>query len=201
MDGIDRISQRIIEDAQAEAAGVIEDAQDRARSLKDRRTIEVEKNNERLHRENSDKAQERKRRMLAVAQLEMRKDILTVKQELIDKAMEEARKAIIHMPREEYRDMIARMLIGSAEGDEEVVFSKADSERLDKGLIEEVNTNLKEQGKKGNLKLSPDRGSFDGGFILRSGGMEINNTFESIIRMSRDELESQVAHILFGEEG
>ena len=31
--------------------------------------------------------------------------------------------------------------------------------------------------------------------------MEINNTFGTLIRMSRDEVESQLARILFKEEG
>ena len=50
MNGIDRISQRILEDAQAEAARIIEEAEERARSIKDRKTKEVRKNNQKLHR-------------------------------------------------------------------------------------------------------------------------------------------------------
>lgn len=201
MNGIDQISERILEDARAEATRIIEDAQEKARSIKDKKVEETRRNNEKLSKENMDKAQERKRRMLAVAELDMRKEILSVKQEMIDEAMERVKQAIMVMPRDEYRRIIADMLVESAQGDEEVFFSVADEGRLDQSLIDEVNDKLIGQGKKGELRLSPNRETFDGGFILKSGGMEINNTFDAIVRMSRDLVESKVAGILFGEEG
>lgn len=201
MDGIDRISQRILDDAQAEAARIIEEAKQRARSIKDKRIEEVEKNNQKLHEENMAKAQERKRRMLSAAELEMRKEILAAKQHMIDEAMEKAKQAIMDMPKEEYCKIIFGMLLESAQGHEEVIFSTADKDRLDQSLIDQVNQALIEQGKSGELKLSPERENFEGGFILRSGGMEINNTFGAILRMSRNHLEARLAEILFGKEG
>ncbi len=105
------------------------------------------------------------------------------------------------IPRDEYRRVISKMLLESAQGYEEVIFSAADEERLDQSLIHQVNKELKEQGKRGELRLSAERGQFDGGFILRSGGMEINNTFGAILRMSRNHLEARLAEILFGKEG
>lgn len=201
MNGIDRISQRILEDAQAEAARIIEEAEQRARSIKDRKVKEVEKSNQKLHEENMAKAQERRRRMLSAAELEMKKETLAAKQQMIDEAMEKAKQAIMDMPKDEYGRVISKMLLESAQGHEEVVFSAADEERLDQSLIDQVNQELKEQGKKGELKLSPERGEFEGGFILRSGGMEINNTFGAILRMSRNHLEARLAEILFGKEG
>ena len=201
MNGIDRISQRILDDARAEATRITEEAQQRARSLKEKKIEEVEKNNEKLHRENMEKAQERKRRMLAVAQLELRKETLAVKQQIIDEVMAKARDAILAIPRDEYRKTISNMLIESAQGHEEIIFSVADEGRLDQSLIDEVNGLLKGQGKVGELRLSSERGDFDGGFILRSGGMEINNTFGAILRMSRNHLEASLAEILFGKDG
>lgn len=201
MNGIDRISERILKDARDEATRIVEEAQERARSLKDKKVEQTNKDNERLYRESADKAQERKRRMLAVAELEMRKEILSVKQQTIDEAMDRVNEVIMEMPRDEYRKVVSHMLLESAQGDEEVFFSTSDEERLDQGLIDEVNRKLLEAGKKGELRLSPERGAFQGGFILKSGGMEINNTFEAIIRTGRDEVESDLARILFGEEG
>ena len=201
MYGIDRISQRILEDAQAEAARIIEEAEERARSIKDRKTKEVEKSNQKLHEDNMAKAQDRKRRMLSAAELEMKKEVLAAKQQMIDEAMEKAKQAIMDMPKDEYRRVISKMLLESAQGHEEVVFSAADEKRLDQSLIDQVNQELKQQGKRGELSLSPERGEFEGGFILRSGGMEINNTFGAILRMSRNHLEARLAEILFGKEG
>ena len=46
------------------------------------------------------------------------------------------------------------------------------------------------------LSDAPD---IKGGFILQSGGVEINNTFQALLEMQRDELEPEVASLLFGE--
>ncbi|MGI5851808.1 MAG: hypothetical protein GX340_04280 [Clostridiales bacterium] len=201
MNGIDRISERILKDARAEAARIIEEAQERARSLKEDRVGQVEKENEKYNRESILRAEEHKRRMLAMAGLEMRKEVLAAKQELIDHVMEKAGEAIMEMPREEYRHIVTQMLLEAAQGHEEVYFSVADEARLDQSIVDEVNELLRARGRKGELKLSPRREEFHGGFILRTGGMEINNTFGALIRMSRDEVESQLAKILFKEEG
>ena len=201
MNGIDRISQRILDDAQAKAAQIIEEARQRARSIKDKKTEEAEKNNQKIHKDNKAKAQERRQRMLGAAELEMRKEVLASKQQMIDEVMEKTKEAIMDMPRGEYGKIVSNMLLESAQGHEEVIFSVADEGRLDQSLIDEVNKMLKGQGKRGELKLAPERGEFDGGFILRSGGMEINNTFGAILRMNRNHLEARLAEILFGKEG
>lgn len=201
MDEINRISNRILDDARAEATRIIEEAETQARSLIDDKLKEVEKHNERHHKETVEKARDRRRRMLTMARLEMGKEILSAKQQLIDEVLEGANQAIAEKPRDEYRGIISKMLLESSKGDEEVFFSLGDQDKLDQTLIDEVNNKLKSRGKKGELKLAPERGNFDGGFILRSGRMEINCTFGSIIRMNRDNMESELSRILFGEEG
>lgn len=200
--GIDRIKEQILEDANAEAERIIAEAEDRVRILKEKKAEEAGNLKKRLAEESNLKAQERKRRMLTAAKLEMKKSILAVKQEMINKVLEETLKAIEQMPAAEYRQVIVNMLMKTVvSGEETVIFSEKDRDRLDAGFLAGVNIKLTEQGKKGELKLAPQRGQFSSGFVLVSGGLEINNSFESIIRMSRNEMESEIAEILFGEEG
>lgn len=200
--GIDRIKEQILEDARAEAERIIREAEDKVRALKEKKSEEANALKGKLMEESSLKAQERKRRMITAANLEIRKNILAVKQEMINKVLEEALKAIEQMPVAEYRSIISNMLLDTVvTGDETVIFSERDKDRLDAGFIAGVNIKLKEQGKKGQLKLGQAAGNFRSGFILISSGLEINNSFESIIRMNRNEMESEIAGILFGEEG
>ena len=106
---------------------------------------------------------------------------------------------IQNMPDDEYREVIASALLNlPLRGDEEVVFSTYDEHRLDQSFLDQVNELLSKQGRKGRLRLAPDRGQFRAGFILRTEGIEINNTFESVVKTLRDEMEPQVADILFG---
>jgi V/A-type H+-transporting ATPase subunit E len=52
---------------------------------------------------------------------------------------------------------------------------------------------------KGNLRLAGETRDIQGGFIIRSGDIEINNSLEAIVKMRRDKLEAEVVKTLFGE--
>ena len=51
----------------------------------------------------------------------------------------------------------------------------------------------------GMLTLAEETRPIQGGFILAADGVEVNCAFETLVRLSRPELERQVAQILFGE--
>ncbi|NLW00013.1 MAG: hypothetical protein GX041_02310 [Clostridiales bacterium] len=199
MTGIEKIKQRILEDAQKEADEIIKAAQDKAQGLKENKEAEAGRLKKQLTKENLEAAREHKKRILTVAQLEMRKKVLAAKQEMMDAVFSGTIDRIKNMPDDEYRKVIASALLNlPIEGDEEVVFSVYDEHRLDQKFLDQVNELLSKQGRKGCLRLAPDRGQFRAGFILRTGGIEINNSFEAVIKTLRDEMEPQVADILFG---
>ena len=66
-------------------------------------------------------------------------------------------------------------------------------------LLEEVNQQLLESGKTGELTLSQDTYNMFGGFVLRRGKIELNSTFETLFKLSREELEADVSKLLFPE--
>ena len=47
------------------------------------------------------------------------------------------------------------------------------------------------------ITLSETAGNFKGGFILENNGIEINSTYEALVSSLRDELEFEVAKVLF----
>jgi len=198
MNGMDKITERILDDARQEAERILEDAQRRAEAIKKESESKAAAVRERLIREYETKASELKGRMISVAQLDMRKKVLEVKQEMIDKAFERCLANIMEMPPKEYRKLMEELLIASVQrGDEEVVFSRLDDSRLGNDFLSGVNGRLTAMGRKGALKAAKEKGSFQGGFILRTGGVEINNTFESMLRIVREEIEPKVAEMLF----
>lgn len=135
-----------------------------------------------------------------MAQLENRKSLLGAKQQIIDKVFEKAKTRLKDMPDKKYCDLVADMMIKSAiTGDEEVVISEHDKRRITSDFLAKVNNALKDSGKHGNLRLSGTSGHMTGGFTLVSKDLEINNTFDSLIDMEREELETKIAKILFEE--
>ena len=49
----------------------------------------------------------------------------------------------------------------------------------------------------GQLTLSEKTRSMRGGFVMSDGDVEVNCAFETLVRMSREKLEKEVADILF----
>ena len=159
MTGIEKIKQRILEDAQKEADEIIKAAQDKAQGLKKNKEAEAGRLKKQLTKENLEAAREHKKRILTVAQLEMRKKVLAAKQEMMDAVFSGTIDRIKNMPDDEYRKVIASALLNlPIEGDEEVVFSVYDEHRLDQKFLDQVNELLSKQGGKGCLRLAPDRG-------------------------------------------
>ncbi|MBM7582435.1 V/A-type H+-transporting ATPase subunit E [Caldicoprobacter guelmensis] len=200
MNGFDNIKQRIMEDARQEAERIIQSAEGKAREIKEAKATEAGKLKKRLTEQNMEAAREHKRRLLVSAQLEIKKKVLAAKRDMIEAVFKGVIERISGMADDQYRGVIASMLLNAPiQGDEEVVFSVYDQYRLDQSFLDYVNEQLKKQGRKGELRLAPDRGQFKAGFVLRRHGIEINASFEAIVRALRVDVEPQVAEILFGE--
>jgi V/A-type H+-transporting ATPase subunit E len=65
--------------------------------------------------------------------------------------------------------------------------------------LAEVNDALRAAGKSGNLRLSDETRRFSGGVVLVGKNVELNCTFDSTLKLIRDDIEPEVAAILFGQ--
>jgi V/A-type H+-transporting ATPase subunit E len=82
-------------------------------------------------------------------------------------------------------------------GDEEVLIGEGEK-RIDQAFLDSVS---KEIGKGEGLKLADERRPIQGGFVLRSGRVETNCALKTVLREAREQLETDVAAILFGGDG
>lgn len=197
MTGIDSLKERLLNEDRKKAAEIELEAKKKAEEI-------ISSANEKAQqilddiKINADKDGKDKRdRLIARAELESRNTILQAKQESIDFILKTTLDRINSMSREEYSDLIKRMLLNNVHiGDEEVVFSVKDKERI---LIDidQINKELVTKGKRGLLRINADYANIPSGFILRKNGLEINCTFESLIRGLRDELEADIASVVF----
>lgn len=200
MEGVQRIRQRILEDAREQANSIIAECQKQADEIIAQARKDAEKLKQSLIQKYTEQGEEVKKRTKSMAELEMRKEILAVKQKMVDAAFAQALGRMKGLQGQEYEKMLEGMLIRASQvGDEEIVLSPEDRKKFTPELLERVNKALKAAGKKGQLKLSSETRSMQGGFVLKGDGMEINNSFEAILRMARDEIEPQIVELLFGE--
>ncbi len=197
---LEKILERIAGDAQKEIDRITK----RATSNAEKIIREAEEESEILKAESLQRAKEeaaqRKERMIAMARLDFRKRILDEKQRAIDVVFRGAIEKLCNLEEDEYRALMKRMLLSGVQtGEEEVILAQRDKTKLTSSFIDELNEELRNNEKKGNLTISEETREISGGFILRGGDIELNSTFESLLESSRDELESEVGQLLFKE--
>ena len=197
---LEKILERIQQDAQSEvdriksrasvaADEILKKAQEEAEILKNQ-ALEASEN----------EAKQRKERIVATASLDLRKALLAEKQNAIDNAFQAAVDALVKMGDAEYKKIIRDMILPNVQtGDEEIILSERDKARFGGNFAEEINRQLVKNGEKGNLTIAQDTYDMVGGFVLRRGQVELNSSFGSLFKSSRDELESEVSKILFPE--
>lgn len=198
MAGADRLKEKILEEARHKAQNIIDQAKNQADSIMNAAKEEAEEKAGQILDKAREEAEEIRKRMMASAQLEARKYKLSVKQEMVEKAFSEALNRLVSMPPDQYEEMLAEMIAASVStGNEEIIVSDRDIKRLSGNFLQSVNSKIAARGIPGNVTLSKETRNIAGGFILRLGDVEINNSFEAIIRMRRDDLEPDVVKILF----
>ena len=194
MNGIEKITARIAQDGKAESNALLAEA--RARHLD------------------------------STAQMECRKAVLAAKQDVIEEAFQAAHKKLLDLPREEYVAFLADLAVqASATGKEKLIFSAPDRAQVGKAVVMAANEKLagaaaprlpdasssktKAMLNKviagasaalsgaGMLTLSEETRPMDGGFILSDGAVEVNCTFDTLIRLQRGALAGEVAKVLF----
>lgn len=192
MNGIEKITRRIQQDAQGEIDRLLGDARTEAASITARYQAQAKAEEAELSAKNEKAAAEREERLVSVAQMEARKVSLAAKQEMVEKAYALALEKLCAMPEEQYAKTVAALLRQAApDGQGEVIFSEAEQKSGAKA-VELANKEMD-----GKLTLSKETRPVKGGFILKNGNVEVNGTFETLIRLQRAETAGAVAKELF----
>jgi V/A-type H+-transporting ATPase subunit E len=193
MEGMERIRESILAEARAQAEAIVKEAKDNVKAMEKQAVKRAEEITGNRLQKAGVEAREAAARMLSMAELELKKENLQAKQDLIEQAFEKALSRLKGLSEEDYTGMIVSILGSKGiTGKEELVVSPKDREMFQKGLLNKINDRLGFE-----LKLSDETRDMQGGFILKSEGVEINNSFETLLRMERERIETQLADILF----
>lgn len=194
----EQVIGKILADARADADRIRTEAEEREageRSRADKEIAQFEQETEVLaEKAATDEISQRQ----AVARMEVAKEYLTAKASIVDEVFAEARRAIEKLPDNEYRGLMARLMLAAVESGDEQVIAGKDDPRIDQKLVDEVNGKLKSQGK-GNLTLSPEKHNFGGGFLLKHGKVRTNVTLDVLVQQARKDLEIELARDLFAK--
>ena len=228
MNGIEKITARIQQDASADLDAIRAQAEEQAAQIRSQYEAQAKAEAEKAAESCRQAAQQQLERLEGAAEMEAKTRLLTAKQACIDRAFERAREHLLSMPEAEYVELLAKLAVrSSATGREEVVLNERDRAavgqkvvaRANQLLAQAVAPDLPEELKASKaggiltkvvtganallqgtamLTLAADTAEIQGGLILRDGQVEVNCAFETQLRLLRESLAGPVAQILFG---
>ena len=199
INGIERIAERILRDAQTEAAGI--------RSIADENCAKIGAEYEKQAKDAAGdileaaekEAAELVERMKGESEMKARSALLEEKQNLMQKAFEQEKQEILAMDEKKYRAFLVSLACRACvSGKEELMLGKKDLERFGQELCDEINAKLEKDGRPAKLTLCKKPCDIEGGLKLKDGSVETNCSVATLIAGSRDTLVPQVAAMLFG---
>lgn len=189
---IEKITSKILEDANLEAQDIINKANKKK---------EILLNAARESAEHSaimakEKGKKEKEKIISqkksVADIDSRKMMLETKQSMIESCFKRAEKKVLELSDEKYLDFLINIIRDSKLKEGEITLCKRDMDRY-----ENVLTKTLEERLDGKFYLSKEIGKFKGGLILRKDKIYINGTIEGMLDDARENLSLQVSKILF----
>ena len=227
MNGIEKITEKITQDAEADVAKLLEQTEAQANEIMAQARAQAEKIKTDLVSRGRKAADERRERLSSAAGMERRKLELAAKQEVLGEAFDLALEKLCTLPEDQYAALLTALVLeASVTGREQLAFSAKDRSRIGKQVVIAANEALAAKvspelpdglneskvgaflGKvvstaaatlngTGMLTLSEETRNIKGGFIMIDGKVETNCAFETLVRLQRDKLEKQVAEALF----
>ncbi|MEY8404251.1 V-type ATP synthase subunit E family protein [Oscillospiraceae bacterium 44-34] len=227
MEGIEKITAKIAEDAQAEIDTLTAETDGKIQAIRSNAEHQAQQEANEIVEKGRMAASERLERLSSAAQMERRKLELSAKQEVLGEAFDLALEKLCSLPEQEYIALLTKLALkASSSGREQLIFSQKDRARVGKqvviaaneALVKERAPSLPEEVTKskvgafvdklvhsttaavtgaGMLTLSEETRDIKGGFIMVDGDVEINCAFETLVRLQREKLEKTVADALF----
>lgn len=185
MSNLDNILKKISDDANTRTNQILQQAREDSTKKSEEILNEVNVKKEEILNEAKLSASRLKEQVVVGKNLEIRNNKLEAKQKIIDKVFEQSCQKLNDMPEKDFLKFVKTYCanINIKENDEIIL-----PDKYNKINISQISP---------NLKLYVGDRKINGGFILISGGIEQNNTFEALIDYYRHDLEQDVIRKLF----
>lgn len=227
MNGIEKITQQILADAQTEVDSILAQAKAEAAEIKAQYDAQAAAMTASHNEKNKAAADNREARLSSMADMETRKLTLATKQEMVDRAFQNALNDLTAQPEADYINLLVALITKTCTtGREEIIFAEQDRDRVGKAVITKSNEILAKTvapklpeeltetkagaviekvvngasallSGTGMLTMAEETRKMAGGIILRNEKVETNCSFEVLIHLQRDTLAAEVAKVLF----
>ncbi|ATD55642.1 V-type ATP synthase subunit E [Clostridium chauvoei] len=195
MSNVNNLTSKILRDSEERKGNILASAEEEKNKILSKKVNKAKELEAEIITKAELEAKTRKERILSAAALKVRNNKLAAKQEVIQDVFKKSVDKLTTLSKEEFLNFVRESILALGEiGDQTLILNNEGLEVVDIAFIYELNEAL---GNNGNIKLSSEAGEFKGGFILEKNGIEINNTYEALVSSLRDELEFEVARVLF----
>ena len=227
MEGIEKITAKIAQDAQAEISQLMAETDQKVQAVRANAAAQARQEANDIVEKGRAAASERLERLSSASQMERRKLELAAKQEVLGEAFALALERLCSLPEKEHIALLTKLALEAASsGKEQLIFSQKDRNKVGKqvvmaaneALVKERAPGLPEEMSKskvgafvdklvhntaaivtgaGMLTLAEETRDIRGGFIMVDGDVEINCAFDTLVRLQREQMEKKVADTLF----
>lgn len=198
MSNINNITSKILKDAEERKESILAEAEESKKKIILKATEKAKVEAKEIIEKAKSEAQSKKDRVISGAKLKARNNKLFAKQQIIEDVFNASIEALCNLSEEEFISFVKDTILSlDIQGDENIILNEKGKNLIDFKIIGEINLELQKQGKVGAMKVSDKTQNFRGGFIIEKNGLEINNTYEALVEASRENLEYEVANVLF----
>lgn len=195
MSNINNMTSKIIKDAEEKSKKILASAEEEKNKILTKKINIANELKSEIVIKSEIEAKSKKERMISGATLKARNSKLAAKQDVIQSVFASSIDRLNNLSKEEFVEFVKNAILSLGEiGEQNLILNKDGIELVDINFVNEINESL---GNKGNITVSNKIGDFKGGFILEKDGVEMNNTYDALVNSLVDELEFEVAGILF----
>lgn len=193
MSNVKNITSKILKDAEAGKENILATAAEEKDKIISKKVSSANEIAKEILDKAEVEAKSKKERVISSAKLKVRNNKLAAKQEIIDEVFQKSIDKLTSLSKEEFLNFVKNTILSmNLSGKQTLILNEQGLKIVYSAFIEELNKKVNAQ-----ITLSETPGKFKGGFILENNGIEINSTYEALVSSLRDELEFEVAKVLF----
>ena len=196
MNGLENITKAIADEAAAQAADILKQADEQCAKILDESKLAAQAQVDEIDASTERKVNSIIESAQSFCALDKKNAQLKAKMQLINEVFGGAVKYLCTLPDDDYFSCLNRLIAANALPQNGLlILNSKDLGRLPSGFMSMVSSNI--TGGELELCKQPNN-NIIGGCILKYGDIEINLSFERIILSQREQLIDKVNHALFG---
>lgn len=199
MSGLDRIVEEIRNQAQTEADGIRNQAEEYCRAYMEDARAGVEEEIAAYNKKAQSERDLYEAKTRSGAEFKERNSMLQAKQQCINECLIKAQERINSLPTEEYFQLLEQILKANIQKEKGILYlGEKDFQRIPEGFESNIRKIAQEAG--GTLELSKKPSDIKDGFILVYGEIEENCTLKALFDANIDRLKDIANQELFGAQ-